>query len=179
MDGFLAVLCFGVVLLLCWGAIALKDAAISSTVGAVNRKVNSRSHSDGVEMSEAMYFYEVEEAPEKLISALREGVLAAPGTRAELGASSFVVPRTYIEAVDDASICWSHGNTMSTAFQAVARPVTATFEDGSSRSGIVLAFPEVGTIDGVVAAVGAMKALRHDVLAALQTIDPEVVERMA
>lgn len=164
-------------MLVVWVASTLRDTIISSTVGVVNRAAKRDEHAAGLEMVDAVFFYGVEGAADVLLGAMRSGVLRAPGEPATTGASSVVTPRLYIESVYEDSISWIYGTRTETFFAAAGRIGTVE-RDGEIRSGVVLKFSDVRTLDGVVASVGAMRALRHDVLAALRTIDPEIVEEI-
>lgn len=178
METVIGFAVFSVLVAVCWGVLTLRDAAISSTVGAVNRRVNHRKHTIGVDMARSTFFYGIEGTSDQLVEVLKEGVMCAAGTPATADATSLITPRLHVMSVDEESIGWRYKSRTRDGFTAIARVATAEFADGSSHAGVVLGFPEVHTLDGVVADVDAMTVLRHDVLAALRSIDPEVVERM-
>lgn len=169
MGTVLGILAFVAVVAVFMGLTALKDKAVDSAVGAVNRKVQGRTHQEGLSMARQQYFYDIDAGDEEIVEALVRGVKAAAGPPAAVAA-------TYVETTSPQQVRWSHGTRLHTSFSTVAMVVTANLEDGTEQRGVVLTFPDVSTADGVVADVSAMRALKHDVLAALRGLRPTVEE---
>lgn len=146
----------------------LKDKAIGSAVGAVNRKVQSRTHAEGLEYVHNQFFYAIDRPSEEIIDALRQGVKA--GERAPVA-----IPATHLVSRETERITWACANKVQTLWTASAMVVTAHSEEGEQR-GVVLTFPEAIQADGVVAEVSAMRVLKNEVLTALQSLDPDTEE---
>lgn len=181
MEKLVGFVVFALIVAVLWGLGRLKDKAIDASVGAVNRRVQSGKHADGVQLAESIFFYGVgasEATDAEIIASLRSGVLAAPGKAASDSPPVIGVPTTHVRQVEESRIAWAHGTSIATSFTAAATVVTVNWESGDSERGVALSFPDVSERDGIVADITSMRALKTDVLTALRTIDPNVVEKV-
>ncbi|GAB3257967.1 hypothetical protein [Nocardioides dilutus] len=170
MEAVLGLLVFAAIVAVVYAVTQLKDRVVGSAVGAVNRKVHAGTHAEGVAYANTQFFYGIDAPDARVIDALVAGVKAADSPRL-VGVGS-----TYRERVTSSEVVWAHGTKAMTAFRAHAAIVTTQDPNGEEQRGVLLGFADVTTIDGVVAEVSAMRALKHDVLAALSSLDSSVEE---
>jgi len=139
---------------------------IDSGVGAINRKVQGTKHAAGIEFLETQSFFPTDQPVAELTAALRSGVKAADSAPLAMAA-------LYIQSVENDRIDWAYGKKLTTSFHAVAMVgVTANLADGSSQRGVIFAITEGTEVSGIVDGVSAMRALAHDVEAAIRSVDP-------
>lgn len=163
---------FAGIVLVVYFVTSLKDKAVGSAVGAVNRKVSRKTHEEGLEYARNTYVFEID-GPESgvtdVVNAMRVGVKA--GSKPTLSP----IASTYVTEASPSRIRWVHGNKFVNSFTA-----TAVVEDDLSGEGcqrrVRLEFSNLSVADGIVADVSAMRALRHDVLVSLQKLDPTTKE---
>lgn len=169
MEALISLAIFAAIVVAVYWLAKARDHVASSAYSAVNRKVRSGTHQAGLEIAHGQFFYATDAPRATIIKALRSAVKA--GEKVPGGLSA-----THVAASDNDTVHYAHGSRLGTAFRATAAFVTAAFEDGTKQPGVVLVFSDVKVADGVVAEVGAMKALKHDVLTALRASDPTVEE---
>lgn len=170
MDTFLGLLGLAAIVAIVYIVTQLKDKTVGSAVGAVNRKVQAATHAEGLTYGDTQFFYAITTPDPRVVAALVSGVKAGDSAPV-LGVGS-----TYREHMSETQVTWAHGTKVQTAFRAQAALVTATDSSGREQRGVLLHFTDLTTVDGVVAEVSAMRALKHDVLTALRSLDPSVEE---
>ncbi|MFT4188481.1 MAG: hypothetical protein QM621_07845 [Aeromicrobium sp.] len=172
-----AILLLAVLGAVVYGLTMLKDAAVDTVAGAaagaINRRVRSDVHAEGLAMAENLLFYNVDATDEAIITALSQSVTSTVGPpRVSFGG----LDATYLVGVETNRVYFAHGTRSTTSFTATAAIVAANGVDGIARRGVVLSFQDLTTADGVIAEVSAMRALRHDARAALGALDSDVSE---
>lgn len=145
----------------------VKSKAYSSTASAVNKRVHAASNAEGADLLSTSMFYAVDAPQAVVLDAIWGGV------KAKDKAPTLGMADTYRVGRDEQQLHWRHG-ALNDLFSAQVVYATANLEDGTERPGVLLTFMDGKVGDGRVMAVGAMKALRSDVLATLRTFDPAV-----
>lgn len=136
----------------------------------MNRKLQAGTHTEGLRYAETAYFYATQRTADEIIGVLTDSL--GQRTRPPL-----VGPEeTYLESSSTNQVIWGHGNSITTAFRAVATVIAAAPEEDPQEAGVRFEFVDVMSREGIFAEVSAMRALKHDVYAALRTLDPKITE---
>lgn len=145
----------------------LKSKATSAAATAVNKRVHAKANAEGADLLDSPVFYAIKAPADQVMAAVWGGV------KAKDRAPRLGMADTYRVLREPTRLTWRHG-ALEDLFTASAMHVNATMEDGTSQAGMVLVFSDGTVADGQVTGVGAMKAIRSDVLAALRSLDPAV-----
>jgi hypothetical protein len=170
MESFIGILAIVAVVAISLWLASLRDRAVSSAVGAANRRLQPNKHAEGQAFVDTVHVFGISAPTNRIVDTLASQVTSRTSAPTVSFGETFLVS-TGVDQVE-----WAHGTSLQISFRAVARVGEAELADDTKQTIVALQYFEATLADGLVADLASMKKLKAAVQAALTSIDAGVEE---